>query len=121
MAEVHSFSSVWVNSEPQMRYLEDGTGVVSFLGGNRPFYKTKDRHEGYEFVIWGTKRAEFFNENIGKGDCLDLFSSSPIQNRHWTGNSGEVEKRMSVRVDNWTWSSGKAKNDESEQQGGLPF
>lgn len=121
MAEIHVFMSTWINSEPRMRYLNDGTAVCSFLGSSQQFYqKEGERHEGYEFVFWG-KNAEWVNENYRKDDCVDLYSSSPVETRTWD-KGGETQVRMSVRVDKSRWSSsGKKQQTAAPDSGELPF
>lgn len=122
MAEVHSFGSVYVNSEPRMKFLENGTAVASFLGSNRPFYlKQGAQWPSYEFEVWG-KSAELLNEKVSKGDVLNIASTSPIKCRAWE-QDGDIRTRMTVRVDNWQWASGAQKQprQESVEEDTLPF
>ena len=125
MAETHVFSSVYVNTDPRMKFLEDGTAVASFLGGNRPYYHKKGApYPSYEFEIWGDA-AERLNEKVKKGDVLNITSTSPIKCRGWEDSNGETQTRMTVRMDgfNWQWAGGARTSAPPAQveEDTLPF
>ena len=70
--------------DPEVRYAQDGTKIVTFSMATSENWKDKNTGERREKTEW--HRVVLFNDRLG-----DVYIEGALQTRKWTGNDG-VEK-----------------------------
>jgi single-strand DNA-binding protein len=85
-----------MGSDPEMRYINEGTPVVNFSIAHNWLYREEKSVKWIRVSIWG-ELAEKANETLHKGDLVN--ASGAVTFRTWTRHDGtnveEVELRAS--------------------------
>ncbi|WP_420629200.1 single-stranded DNA-binding protein [Candidatus Leptofilum sp.] len=117
-----------LGSDPEMRYMPDGTAVTSFsVATNR---RWTDRSTGqpvdettwFRVSVWG-RQAETTNEYLSKGrKVLVEGQITPDRNtggpRLWTGQDGTVRASFEIRADSVRFLGGRDDTGGGSYSGG---
>lgn len=109
--------------DPEMRYTNSGTPVVTFGMATNKSWKdsegeTKELAEFHNLVAWN-KMAEICQQLLAKG--MKVFIEGSLNTRSWEGDDGVTRYKTEIRVDEMILLDSKGKEgagiDESMQEG----
>lgn len=121
-----------LTAEPELKYTQSGTAVVSFrIAVARP-YKGQDGQRQADFItiVCWRQQAEFVSKYFHKGDPIGI--EGPIQTRNYEDRQGNKRTAVKVVADRVAFLPGKPKREEPtapveddfqevEDGGDLPF
>ncbi len=110
----------YLGSDPEMRYMPDGTAVTSFSLATSKGWKDKATGEPvkettwFRVSVWG-KRGENVNQYLARGSkCLVEGKLKPDPNtgspRIWTRQDGTVGASFEITADNVTFLDSKGED-----------
>lgn len=109
--------------DPEMRYTNSGTPVVTFGMATNKSWKdsdgeTKELAEFHNLVAWN-KMAEICQQLLAKG--MKVFVEGSLNTRSWEGDDGVTRYKTEIRVDEMILLDSKGKEgagiDEDVQEG----
>lgn len=109
--------------DPEMRYTNSGTPVVTFGMATNKSWKdsdgeTKELAEFHNLVAWN-KMAEICQQLLAKG--MKVFVEGSLNTRSWEGDDGVTRYKTEIRVDEMILLDSKGKEgagiDEDMQEG----
>ncbi len=99
-----------VTREPELKFLNDGTGILGFAVADNQFGKDK------KAIFWNCSvfgnRAQALSELIVKGNPVTVFGN--VTQREWTDDQGQLHQRMEIRVNEVQLQGGKREQAEFE-------
>lgn len=120
-----------LTAEPELKYTQSGTAVVSFrLAVDRP-YKGQDGQRQADFIniVCWRQQAEFVSKHFHKGDPIGIEGS--IQTRNYEDRQGNKRTAVEVVADQVFFTGGKTQRqptapkpedfEEVEGAGDLPW
>lgn len=101
-----------LGKDPEMRYLETGTAMVTFsVAANTGFGENK-KTAWFNMVAWG-KRAEIINQLCQKGTMAHF--ECQYQQRQWENDEGETQYSHNFKVNEFTLlTDGRPKEETVE-------
>ena len=84
-----------MGSDPEMRYINEGTPVVNFSIAHNWLYRDERSVKWIRVSIWG-ELAEKANETLHKGDLVKV--SGTITFRPWTRQDGTSVEEVELRA-----------------------
>jgi len=108
--------------DPEMRYTNSGTPVVTFGMATNKSWKdsdgeTKELAEFHNLVAWN-KIAEICQQLLAKG--MKVYIEGSLNTRSWEGDDGVTRYKTEIRVDNMILLDSKGKDgagiDEEMQE-----
>ena len=109
--------------DPEMRYTNSGTPVVTFGMATNKSWKdsdgeTKELAEFHNLVAWN-KMAEICQQLLAKG--MKVYVEGSLNTRSWEGDDGVTRYKTEIRVDEMILLDSKGKEgagiDEDVQEG----
>ncbi|HRY22195.1 MAG TPA: single-stranded DNA-binding protein [Candidatus Dojkabacteria bacterium] len=108
--------------DPEMRYTNSGTPVVTFGMATNKSWKdsdgeTKELAEFHNLVAWN-KMAEICQQLLAKG--MKVYIEGSLNTRSWEGDDGVTRYKTEIRVDEMILLDSKGKEGagiEEEMQG----
>jgi len=109
--------------DPEMRYTNSGTPVVTFGMATNKSWKdsdgeTKELAEFHNLVAWN-KMAEICQQLLAKG--MKVYIEGSLNTRSWEGDDGVTRYKTEIRVDEMILLDSKGKEgagiDEDTQEG----
>lgn len=121
-----------LTAEPELKYTQSGTSVVSFrIAVDRP-YKGQDGQRQADFItiVCWRQQAEFVSKYFHKGDPIGI--EGPIQTRNYEDRQGNKRTAVEVVADQVFFTGGKTQRqaptapepedfEEVEGAGDLPW
>ncbi|KUK67618.1 MAG: single-strand binding protein [candidate division WS6 bacterium 36_33] len=109
--------------DPEMRYTNSGTPVVTFGMATNKSWKdsdgeTKELAEFHNLVAWN-KMAEICQQLLAKG--MKVYIEGSLNTRSWEGDDGVTRYKTEIRVDEMILLDSKGKEGagiEEDMQGG---
>ena len=104
-----------LGSDPEINFLDNGTGVVNVSLATNESYKDKtsgekvEHTEWHRLVIWG-RQAEVLNQYTQKGS--KLFIEGSLQTRKWEDKEGITRYTTEVKVRNFDFLDKKGEGPE---------
>ena len=98
--------------DPEMRYTNSGTPVVTFGMATNKSWKdsdgeTKELAEFHNLVAWN-KIAEICQQLLAKG--MKVYIEGSLNTRSWEGDDGVTRYKTEIRVDNMILLDSKGKD-----------
>jgi single-strand DNA-binding protein len=98
--------------DPEMRYTNSGTPVVTFGMATNKSWKdsdgeTKELAEFHNLVAWN-KIAEICQQLLAKG--MKVYIEGSLNTRSWEGDDGVTRYKTEIRVDNMILLDNKGKD-----------
>jgi single-strand DNA-binding protein len=84
-----------IGSDPEMRYINEGTPVVNFSVAHNWLYRDEKSVKWIRVSIWG-ELAEKANETLHKGDLVKV--SGTVTFRLWTRQDGTNVEELELRA-----------------------
>jgi len=104
-----------ITKDPDLRYTQGGTAVVSFSIANNKSYtannEKKDEVSFFNCVAWA-KLAENISKYTGKGDKIAL--EGRLQQRTWTDKEGIKKSVVEIQAENVQFLNTKKSPDNSQ-------
>jgi len=109
--------------DPEMRYTNSGTPVVTFGMATNKSWKdsdgeTKELAEFHNLVAWN-KMAEICQQLLAKG--MKVYVEGSLNTRSWEGDDGATRYKTEIRVDEMILLDSKGKEGagiDEDMQGG---
>jgi single-strand DNA-binding protein len=109
--------------DPEMRYTNSGTPVVTFGMATNKSWKdsdgeTKELAEFHNLVAWN-KMAEICQQLLAKG--MKVYIEGSLNTRSWEGDDGVTRYKTEIRVDEMILLDSKGKEGagiDADMQGG---
>ena len=108
-----------LGSDPEINFLDNGTGVVNVSLATNESYKDKNTGEKVEhtewhrLVVWG-RHAEVMHQYTQKGS--KLFIEGSLQTRKWEDKEGITRYTTEVKVRNFQFLDKKGEGPESSSE-----
>ena len=108
-----------LGSDPEINFLDNGTGVVNVSLATNESYKDKNTGEKVEhtewhrLVVWG-RQAEVMNQYTQKGS--KLFIEGSLQTRKWEDKEGITRYTTEVKVRSFDFLDKKGEGPESSSE-----
>jgi single-strand DNA-binding protein len=84
-----------MGSDPEMRYINEGTPVVNFSIAHNWLYRDERLVKWIRASVWG-ELAEKANETLHKGDLVKV--TGAVTFRHWTRQDGTNVEELELRA-----------------------
>jgi single-strand DNA-binding protein len=84
-----------IGSDPEMRYINEGTPVVNFSVAHNWLYRDERSVKWIRVSVWG-ELAEKANETLHKGDLVKV--TGAVTFRHWTRQDGTNVEELELRA-----------------------
>jgi len=84
-----------MGSDPEMRYINEGTPVVNFSVAHNWLYRDERLVKWIRASVWG-ELAEKANDTLQKGDLVKV--SGTVTFRPWTRQDGTNAEEVELRV-----------------------
>ncbi len=106
--------------DPEMRYTNSGTPVVTFGMATNKSWKdsdgeTKELAEFHNLVAWN-KMAEICQQLLAKG--MKVYIEGSLNTRSWEGDDGVTRYKTEIRVDDMILLDSKGKQGAGIEEGG---
>ena len=104
-----------LGSDPEIKFLDNGTGVVNVSLATNENYKDKttgekvEHTEWHRLVVWG-RQAEVLNQYTTKGS--KIFVEGSLQTRKWEDKEGITRYTTEVKVRNFSFLDKKGEGPE---------
>ena len=116
-----------LGSDPEIKFLDNGTGVVNVSLATNENYKDKttgekvEHTEWHRLVVWG-RQAEVLNQYTTKGS--KIFVEGSLQTRKWEDKEEITRYTTEVKVRNFSFLDKKGEGPEvsdaqAEPAGGV--
>lgn len=94
-----------VGQDPELRYTQGGTAVLSFSVATRSYDKAEGEKTTWVKCSLFGKRGESVGAHLKKGSSV--FVRGALEMREWTNNSGEKKISLECKVDDIEYVGGK--------------
>lgn len=107
-----------VAADPELRYTQSGTPVLSFPIAVRRNYKNREGQYETDFldcVVW-RKPAEILAHSLMKGHRIVV--SGRIETSRYQDNEGNTRRKWEIVVEEWTFVETVSKANSNDSQNG---